>query len=93
MEKADNIVLAGRLGTGKTDVATALGVQAVEHRRKRVRFYSTVELVNALEQEKAAGRSEQIAARLLHTDLLILDELGYLCMAVTKQATGSSVLC
>jgi len=78
MEKADNIVLVGGPGTGKTHVATALGVQAVEHRRKRVRFCSTVELVNALEQEKAAGKSGQIAARPLHTDLLILDELGYL---------------
>ncbi|MCB4825641.1 ATP-binding protein, partial [Roseicella aerolata] len=61
-----------------THIATALGVQAVEHHRKRVRFFSTVELVNALEQEKGAGKAGQIAARLLHTDLLILDELGYL---------------
>ena len=38
MEKADNIVLVGGPGTGKTHVATALGVQAVEHHRKRVRF-------------------------------------------------------
>ena len=36
----------------------------------------TVELVNALGQQKAAGKGGQIAARLLHTDLLILDELG-----------------
>ena len=32
-------------------LATAIGVQAIEHHRKRVRFFSTVELVNALEQE------------------------------------------
>ena len=37
-------------------MATALGVQAIEHHRKRVRFFSTVELVNALEQEKAQGK-------------------------------------
>lgn len=40
--------------------------------------FSTVELVNALEQEKAQGRSGQIANRLVHSDLVILDELGYL---------------
>ncbi len=58
-ERADNVVLIGGPGTGKTHVATALGVQAIEHHRKKVRFFATVDLVNALEQEKAAeqGRS------------------------------------
>ena len=65
-------------GTGKTHLATALGVQAVEHHRKKVRFFSTVELVNALEKEKAQGKAGQIAERLVRNDLVILDELGYL---------------
>jgi DNA replication protein DnaC len=42
-------------GTGKSHIATALGVQAIEHHRKKVSFFSTVDLVNALEQEKAAN--------------------------------------
>jgi len=75
---ADNIVLIGGPGTGKTHVATALGVQAVEHHRKKVRFFSTVDLVNALEQEKAVNKAGQLAERLLRLDLVILDELGYL---------------
>ena len=78
LEDANNIVLVGGPGTGKTHIATAIGVQAIEHHHKRVRFFSTVELVNALEQEKAQGRSGQIANRLAHSDLVILDELGYL---------------
>jgi DNA replication protein DnaC len=53
-------------------------VQAIEHHKKRARFFSTVELVNALEQEKAQGRTGQIASRLVHADLVVLDELGYL---------------
>src|SRR5271165_3450665 len=65
-------------GTGKSHLATAIGVQAIEHHRKRVRFFSTVELVNALEQEKLQGKPGQIAGRLTHSDLVILDELGYL---------------
>src|SRR3546814_10837149 len=56
----------------------SLGVQAVEHHRKKIRFFSTVDLVNALEQEKAANRAGQLAERLLRLDLVILDELGYL---------------
>ena len=78
MDDAHNIVLIGGPGTGKTHIATALGVQAVEHHHKRVRFFSTVELVNALEQEKTQGKAGQIAERLIRSDLVILDELGYL---------------
>ena len=52
MDGTENVVLIGGPGTGKSHVATALGIQAIEHHRKRVRFFSTVELVNALEQEK-----------------------------------------
>lgn len=75
---AQNIVLVGGPGTGKTHIATALAVQAIQHHRHRVRFLSTIELVNLLEQEKQAGKQGRLANRLMHTDLVILDELGYL---------------
>src|SRR5688572_10920712 len=87
-DEANNIVLVGGPGTGKTHIATAIGVQAIEHHHKRVRFFSTVELVNALEQEKAQGRPGQIANRLTHSDLVILDELGYLPFS----ASGGALL-
>ena len=88
LEDAHNAVLVGDPGTGKTHLATAIGVQAIEHHRKRVRFFSTVDLVNALEQEKLQGRSGQIAGRLAHSDLVILDELGYLA-AIAKQSSAA----
>ncbi len=43
---------------------------------KRVRFYSTVDLINALEQEKAQGKAGRIASGLLRMDPVIPDELG-----------------
>ncbi len=76
--RADNVVLIGGPGTGKTHLATALGIQAIEHSRKKVRFYSTVDLVNLLEQEKTANKAGHLAETLLRLDLVILDELGYL---------------
>lgn len=60
MNGADNVVLIGGPGTGKSHIATALGVQAVEHHRKKVRFYSMVDLVNALEQEKAMNKADHL---------------------------------
>ncbi len=77
-DRADNVVLIGGPGTGKTHLATALGVQAIEHGRKKVRFFSTVDLVNTLEHEKAANKAGHLAEHLLRLDLVILDELGYL---------------
>jgi DNA replication protein DnaC len=78
LDETENIVLIGGPGTGKTHLATAIGIQAIVHHHRRVRFLSTVELVNALEQEKLNGKQGHLANRLVHTDLVILDELGYL---------------
>lgn len=75
---AQNVVLIGGPGTGKTHLATALGISGLTSHSKRVRFYSTVDLVNALEQEKAQGKAGRIAMSLTRMDLVILDELGYL---------------
>jgi DNA replication protein DnaC len=78
LDSAQNVVFIGGPGTGKTHLATALGVEALQRHHRRVRFLSTIELVNALEQEKAQGKQGQLAYRLTHVDLVILDELGYL---------------
>lgn len=77
-EQAHNVVLIGGTGTGKTHLATALGIAGITQHGKRMRFYSTVDLVNLLEQEKAAGKAGKLAFALMRMDLIILDELGYL---------------
>jgi len=51
---------------------------AVIRTRARGRFFNLVDLVNQLEQEKAAGRSGRLAEKLLRYDLIVIDELGYL---------------
>ncbi len=52
MDEAQSVVLVGGHGTGKTHLATIIDVQAIHHHQKRVRFLSSIELVNQLEQEK-----------------------------------------
>ncbi|POP62454.1 AAA family ATPase, partial [Pseudomonas amygdali pv. morsprunorum] len=77
-ETAQNVVFIGGPGTGKTHLASALAVSGITAHNKRVRFFSTVDLVNLLEREKYDGKAGRIAQALLRTDLVILDELGYL---------------
>jgi DNA replication protein DnaC len=77
-EVAHNVVLVGGPGSGKSHLATAIGVAGITQHAKRVRFYSTVDLVNALEQEKDQGRAGRIAGIMLRLDIVVLDELGYL---------------
>ena len=86
LEDAQNIVFVGGPGTGKTHLATAIAVQAIQHHRYRVRFFSTIELVNTLEQEKLTSNQGRLANRLIHTDLVILDELGYLLFSQAGRA-------
>lgn len=60
-------------GTGKTYLATAIGVAGITRHAKRVRFYSTVDLVNTLEREKRDGKAGRLALSLLRMDAVILD--------------------
>jgi DNA replication protein DnaC len=85
-ESAQNIVFIGGPGTGKTHLATAVGIEAIQNHAKRVRFFTTVELVNQLEAEKAAGKPGQLANRLMYVDAIVLDELGYLPFTQTGGA-------
>ena len=77
-DTAENVVFIGGPGTGKTHLATAIAVSGIALQGKRVRFYSTVDLVNVLEREKRDGRAGRIALSLMRMDMVILDELGYL---------------
>ena len=77
-DTAQNAVFIGGPGTGKTHIATAIAVSGITIKGKRVRFYSTVDLVNLLEKEKRDGKAGRLALMLSRLDLVILDELGYL---------------
>jgi hypothetical protein len=67
----------GSTGTGKTHLCIGVAAAVVRARAKG-RFFNLVDLVNQLEQEKAAGRTGRLAEKLLRYDLIAIDELGYL---------------
>jgi len=72
-----NVCLLGSVGTGKTHVATALGLAACRQGRK-VRFFTAGNLVTRLEEAQKVYQLDRFLAQLDKTDLLICDELGYL---------------
>lgn len=76
IEKSENLILYGAVGTGKTHLAIALGVEAI-NQGKEVVFYKVHDLINLLEDEARSVR-EKVQRKINKADLLILDEWGYL---------------
>lgn len=72
-----NIIFLGRSGTGKTHLATALGVDACRN-NYRTRFVSCYALVNELIEARKDRDLQRLIQRHARYDLLILDELGYI---------------
>lgn len=75
-----NVVLIGGSGTGKSHIAIGITRSCIRQGRK-ARFFNVVDLVNKLESEAKLGRQGRIADSLVRTDLVIMDELGYLPFA------------
>lgn len=76
IDRAQDFVLYGQAGRGKTHLAIAIGVAAASS-GKTVRFFTTAELVMALAMANSAGALDQFMRDLAKADLLILDEFGY----------------
>jgi DNA replication protein DnaC len=76
LDKRENILLVGPSGTGKSHLATALGMAACAQGRK-VRFFRVTELITLLLEAKEERQLLRMRQQLGKLDLLILDELGY----------------
>jgi DNA replication protein DnaC len=74
--RADNVILAGPIGTGKTHLAIALGIEAARQRR-RVFFARAADVVRSLLEARDARELGRLHRRLQQVELLVLDELGF----------------
>jgi len=77
LKHAQDLILFGDVGTGKTHLATALTVAACR-RGISARFFTTAGLVMQLRRAKAEGRLDKELASVAKNELLIIDEFGYL---------------
>lgn len=77
LDLAQDYVFYGQTGRGKTHLAVALGMLAVEA-GKTVRYLPCAQLVLGLQKAKEEGRLDVAYADLAKADLLILDEFGYI---------------
>jgi DNA replication protein DnaC len=82
-----NLVLYGNVGTGKTFLTTAIGVEACK-RGISTKFFRTAALVNQLSEAKKEGSLSSFIKKLLKADLILLDELGY----IPLDRTGAQLL-
>jgi DNA replication protein DnaC len=72
----ENLILAGPIGTGKTHLAIALGVEATKQKR-RVLFTRAADLVRQLLEARDSRELTRLQQRLLRVDVLIIDALGF----------------
>src|SRR3982074_3012700 len=72
----ENLILAGPIGTGKTHLAIALGVEAAKQKR-RVLFTRAADLVRQLLEARDARELTRLQQRLRRVDVLIVDEVGF----------------
>lgn len=75
IEEKENLILVGDAGTGKTHIATSLGISACRQ-GKKVAFYTAPGLINAFLEARNELSLSRLQKKLLRKDLVICDELG-----------------
>lgn len=77
IEKKENLILMGAVGTGKSHMAIAVALKACQH-GKKVKFYTAAGLANLLFEKNKKGMLGQYLNTLKKVDLIVLDEVGFI---------------
>lgn len=87
IDKRESVIFVGNPGTGKSHLATVLGMAACQQ-GKKVRFWRIAELITQLMEAREERMLTRMKTQLAKLDLMILDELGY----VPTSKLGSELL-
>ena len=79
LARKEPVIFLGDTGTGKTHLATGLGIAACRE-RKRVRFTTAAEMVTELIEAQNQLELTRVRNRWMRYDLIVIDELGYVVM-------------
>jgi DNA replication protein DnaC len=79
IDDRESVIFVGESGSGKTHLATALAVCACQQGR-RVRFTTLAALANELQEAESRRELARVVGRYARTELVVLDELGYLAL-------------
>jgi DNA replication protein DnaC len=82
IERREVVHFIGQSGTGKTHLASALGVEAIRAGRT-VYFSSLADIIDSLAKAEREGRLRERIRFLCRAQLLIIDEIGYLALGAT----------
>jgi DNA replication protein DnaC len=92
VERAENVVLLGPPGVGKTHLAIAFGVEASK-RRLSVKFTTAARLVASLAEARTAGTFSRRLMGFVRPSLLIIDEIGFLPLDAGEASLLFEVVC
>lgn len=76
IEKKENLIFMGAVGTGKTHLATAIALKACQN-GKHTRFFTAASLANILLEKNAKGTLNNYLGTLKRVELMIIDEIGF----------------
>lgn len=79
IDERESVIFVGDSGTGKSHLAIALATAAC-HQGRRVRFTTLAGLANELQEAESRRELARVVARYARTELVVLDELGYLAL-------------